>query len=64
MFWNKRVAVLISALIIAAITISILTYVRRPSLEGLAGLNGPTADSIIADGQSSSWSVHADGSES
>lgn len=63
MYWNKRIAILVSALVIAAVGTGILAFLRRPSLESLSGLSGPAEISVVATEGKSDWTDYAIGSD-
>ena len=63
MYWNKRIAILVSALVIAAVGSGILAFLRRPSLESLSGLSGPAEISVVATEGKSDWTDYATGSD-
>ena len=64
MFWNKRVAILTSALLAAAAAIALATYLNRPPLEAFDGAEGPTEISQVAEPEPADWTVHAKGTDS
>lgn len=64
MFWNKRVAILISALLAAAAATALAAYFNRPPLEAFDGAEGPSEISPVAEPEPADWTVHAEGTDS